>query len=103
MSPAKHKLTLSGAAHEDLHIIAEYGLREWGEARAKTYQAKLWGHVRHLQAYPLAGTVAMETAAGLLRQWPAERHVILYRTGTKQVHIIRILHSSMDIVKHLSH
>ena len=91
---------LSPAAQADLDGIWDYTVRHWGELQAEN-------HLRRIQAACEAladGAVVSQSADNIragYRKVAVGSHVMFFRSQAGDVEIIRILHQSMDIERHL--
>nr|WP_276509818.1 type II toxin-antitoxin system RelE/ParE family toxin [Novosphingobium taihuense] len=91
---------MSRAAQRDLSEIIEYGEAEFGAAAADAYNDEIEERFERLVDHPLIGEAKDSWGEGV-RQLPCNRHRIIYRVLGNTVRIIRILHHSRDVQKHL--
>ncbi len=91
---------LTKAAKSDLKDIGRYTKREWGEAQRDEYLTMLDGCFHMLSAHPFRGADCSNIRAGY-RRYGTGSHVIFYRQVADVIEIVRILHGSMDIERHL--
>jgi toxin ParE1/3/4 len=89
------KLRISRQAEADMLDIAEYSLRQWGEAQAARYLAQLAGCCRRVADYPLIGCACPWILPGL-RRIEQGSHVVFFLVGDSDVLIARVLHKSMQ-------
>lgn len=94
------RIILSRAAQRDLIEIIEYGEAEFGAAAADAYNDEIEERFERLVDHPLIGEAKDSWGEGV-RQLPCNRHRIIYRVLGNTVRIIRILHHSRDVQKHL--
>ncbi|MBB4614743.1 type II toxin-antitoxin system RelE/ParE family toxin [Novosphingobium taihuense] len=94
------RIILSRAAQRDLSEIIEYGEAEFGAAAADAYNDEIEERFERLVDHPLIGEAKDSWGEGV-RQLPCNRHRIIYRVLGNTVRIIRILHHSRDVQKHL--
>jgi len=77
----------------------------WGVEQAERYSDFLQQSADFIALNPNVGkkVVGHPTAEALLVRWPKARygHYIVYRRMPSGIHIMRILHSAMDIGSHL--
>ena len=98
-SPPVYRLTRQAAA--DLQDIYRYGRRLWGRAQAEQYARQLRQCFRLLATRPLAGRKREELQPPGLHSFAQGSHVIFYQPQPYGVLIVRILHGSQDVRRHL--
>jgi len=91
---------LSPAARADIEEIWDYTVRHWGEAQAERYTRHIRDVCAALGDGTLSGRSAEDIRAGY-RKVAVGSHVMFYRAGASGVEIIRILHRSMDVGRHI--
>jgi toxin ParE1/3/4 len=91
---------LSRRAAIDLQAIAEFTIERFGLERARRYRDELKTCFAELAANPTMGRRAEHLAPGL-RRFEHQSHVVFYQQSDDGVLIVRILHSRMDVVRHL--
>ena len=91
---------LSPAARADIEEIWHYTLRHWGEAQAERYTRNIGDTCEALGNGTLSGRSAEDIRAGY-RKAAVGSHVVFYRVRTDVVEIVRILHRSMDVGRHI--
>ena len=91
---------LSPAAQADLESIWEYSLRHWGEAQAETYIRSIQTACEALAKGTIVSRAVEEIRTGY-RKVAVGSHVMFFRIQQDTVEIMRILHQSMDIERHL--
>ena len=94
------RYALSPAAQSDLDSIWDYSLRHWGEAQAETYTRSIQAACEALAKGTLVSRSAEEIRAGY-RKAAVGSHVMFFRIRDDVVEIMRILHQSMDVDRHL--
>ena len=94
-------IRLSRQASVDVNEIYLYGLINFGEDQADHYSAKIKNCLKTLQANSEIGRLDSRVNPAI-RRFDFERHVIFYDTNDTEIIIVRIIHCSMDFVKHLS-
>ena len=94
------RYALSPAAQSDLDSIWDYSLRHWGEAQAETYTRSIRAACEALAKGTLVSRSAEEIRAGY-RKAAVGSHVMFFRIRDDVVEIMRILHQSMDVDRHL--
>lgn len=88
-------------ARADLRVIARWTLRNWGEARMKTYLPDLSVRFDWLARNPLKGRLRPEIGDGH-RSFPEGRHLVFCRIIPDGVAVIGVPHQSMDVTEHFS-
>lgn len=91
---------LSRQAVADLSGIADYGVENYGLAKAREYGRGLEECFQFLADTPALGLSADELVLGL-RRYKYQSHWIFYLAHDDGVTIVRVLHERMDFVKHL--
>ena len=94
------RYALSPAAQADLESIWDYSRRHWGEAQAETYTRSIQAACEALAEGTLVSRSAEEVRAGY-RKVAVGSHVMFFRVQADVVEIVRILHQSMDVDRHL--
>jgi len=94
------RFIISEKASADLENIYEYGLQEWGAGRAVDYILSLNEGFTKLAKHPEIG-VSYGHVRRLLRGFVVGSHIIFYRKLPDAIRIVRILHQSMDVPRHL--
>ena len=94
------RYTLSPAAQADLENIWDYTVERWGEAQAEDYTRNIQAACEALSEGTMIIRSAEEVRAGY-RKVAVGSHVMFFRMGSGVVEIIRILHQSMDVERHL--
>ena len=90
---------LSENAESDLDDIFFYSL-QYGDGKAVEYQEKLISTFERLEKFPDSG-IKRDDIREDLRQTVVEKHSVFYRIRDGYVFILRILHHSRDVEKHL--
>ena len=91
---------LSPAARADVKEIWDYTVRNWGEAQAERYTRDIRDACEALGNGTLSGRSAEDIRAGY-RKAAVGSHVMFYRVRTDLVEVVRILHRSMDVGRHI--
>ena len=91
---------LSAKAAEDMKAIGRFTERKWGREQRNRYLAMLDSSFNTIAHQPGIGTACDYIRMGY-RKYHVGRHLIFYRQSDEDVEIIRILHDSMDIERHL--
>ena len=95
-------LKFSQQASRDIDEIYLYGLINFGEDQADIYFEKVKNLVLEtLCCNPEIGRLDTRVNPAI-RRLDFESHVIFYDVTETDIVIVRILHASMDFVKHLS-
>jgi toxin ParE1/3/4 len=94
------RLRRTRQAENDLLAIADYGYENFGEDRATAYVDELEKRCRELVANPALGRT--EPLLGKpMRSLSSASHRIYYLIEGDEVVLYRILHKSMDVLRHL--
>lgn len=93
------RVRLSLRASGDLAEIAGYTIERFGIQQAQRYRDGFEQAFERLAQYPAQGTDAEHLATGL-RRMGYQSHVIFYRAEADGILIVRILHRSMDVLRH---
>jgi toxin ParE1/3/4 len=94
------KIILSRMASNDLVEIGDYGEAHFGRIATDAYQDAIDRAFERLASYPLSGE-AKPAFGTNMRCLACNRHRILYRISSDTVEIIRVLHHSRDVPRHL--
>lgn len=86
-------------AERDIEKILDYSVREWGRSKAYSYISILESRVYALAENPKVGICRNELAAGVL-SFPIDKHVVFYFCTKGELVVLRVLHQSMDPVRH---
>ncbi|MFL9935415.1 type II toxin-antitoxin system RelE/ParE family toxin [Paraburkholderia sp. RL18-103-BIB-C] len=98
MSLHNFRVELSDEAKADTEDILLYTLLTWGLQQMQNYSDMLDRTLATIQENPHIGRPHVIEA---YRCFPAGEHLILYRVENKTVFVVRILHSRMDLPRHL--
>ena len=91
---------LTRKAREDLKSIARYTQQTWGRKQRNKYLTLLDKRFSALAETRTLGHTGDEIRPGY-RKFHEGRHIIDYRAATDGIEIVRILHASMDVERHL--
>ena len=92
---------LTEAAKADLKSIATYTQRRWSKTQRKVY-AKQFDDAFHMLANNPETGINCDFIKQGYRKFPNASHVIFYRSLCEtNIHIVRILHKRMDVVRQL--
>lgn len=94
------ELRISRRAASDLGDIADYTIAEFSIEQARKYRNQLQSCFDSLLNNPHLGRSA-DDIAPQLRRIRQQAHVIFYVATTNEVLIVRVLHHSMDVERHL--
>ncbi len=94
------RLRLSKLALDDLTLIHDYTLGEWGEEQAVKYVHTLWGALEEIASSPERWRLRPDIYPDC-RARVSGRHLIIYRARDGQVEISRILHGAMNLRDHV--
>lgn len=88
-------------ALRDIDGIADHTFAAWGAEQEDLYLAVLHEAFDRLTEFPDSGVARDDLAPGL-RSLAVGRHVVLYVAEDAAIEIVRILHQTMDVSRHLS-
>ena len=91
---------LSRRARADLAEIWRYTHSRWGREQADKYVTTIHQTFGKLMANPSLGR-PFPDAPKETRRYRIGSHVIFYRKSRKRLYIVRVLHQSMNHVRHL--
>jgi toxin ParE1/3/4 len=94
------RLVVADAARTDLREIERYTRQEWGADRSEEYLGALRQAFARLRDLPSLGSPRAELGA-VYRSLLCGRHAIFYRDLTDHIEIVRVLHTSMDVHRHI--
>jgi antitoxin ParD1/3/4/toxin ParE1/3/4 len=87
---------LTRAAKQDVGDIAAY-IAEENPVAARRVLAKLRQAMRRLAQAPGLGHLREDLADEPLRFWPVYSYLIVYRSETTPLQVIRVLHGARDV------
>jgi toxin ParE1/3/4 len=87
-------------AQADLEEIWLYTAGRWGAEQANAYHDLIADVLDRLAAGRLKARSAEHVRAGYLK-YPAGSHTLFFRTAPYGLEVVRILHSRMDVARHL--
>ena len=90
---------LSPLAEQDLEDIWLYTVERWSEAQADSYYVDILDAMKKLSMGERRGRPAT-TREGYLK-YAVGQHFVFFRQSDNRIDVIRILHQSMDIERHL--
>ena len=90
------EITRSALAERDLFEIWRHGYERWGEEQADRYLDQLETGLRSLSVHPELGRSREEIRAGY-RSLRVGRHIAFYLVRELDVHVVRVLHGSVDL------
>lgn len=94
------KYLVRPAAENDLKDIGRHTRQAWGREQARRYLRALHEKMQSLAANPNLGVVRDDVAEGY-RSARVGHHHIFYRTDRDDIVVVRVLHESMDVQRHL--
>ena len=94
------KLVNTELAESDLLEIWLYTAEEWNLGQADTYIAQIGRSVNKLIDHPELGKDRSDLRKGY-RSLLVNHHIVFYRVVTDEIQIIRVLHESVDLERHL--
>ncbi|MDP2239639.1 MAG: type II toxin-antitoxin system RelE/ParE family toxin [Burkholderiales bacterium] len=92
--------SLTSKAAADLDQIHEYTILNFGLKQAREYLSGLHERFKTLAENPMQGRSASELSPGL-RRLEYQSHVVFYVPTDKDIRIVRVLHQSMDVKRHV--
>lgn len=90
---------LAKRARKDLIEIRQYTVNRWGKEQAKEYIAKIRAFADDLANHRLQGKLREDIAPDI-KSYHVGRHVIFYVESKTGIEIARVLHDSMDFLRH---
>jgi toxin ParE1/3/4 len=109
----RNRVRLLAAAEADFAAILEWTAEHFGLTQASRYAKVLLSALDALKEGPKALGVKPQRALGagiftlhVARRGRRGRHIIVFRAEPKrkgEIQVLRILHDSMDIVRHIVH
>ena len=94
----KYKLSL--LAENDLLYLIESTIKSWGIEQAKQYALSIEAVLDKLCEHPNIGIQRNELYIAA-RSFPVGKHIIYYQFKDDIIEVARILHQSMDPIKHM--
>ena len=94
--PSGRKLRLTSETRDDLRDVLHYRIETWGRRQRATYKARILRTLRELARCPGLGRERHELGDDI-RSFPVGQHLIVYRQDDKELIVIRIMHSRMDV------
>ena len=92
---------LSRSAVLDLDGIYEYTSLNFGLSQAQMYLNGLHESLANLAEQPMLGRTANQVAANL-RRYHYRSHVVFYLLEEEYILVVRVLHQSMDLPRHVT-
>jgi antitoxin ParD1/3/4/toxin ParE1/3/4 len=87
---------LSGSAKADIVNIISY-IRQRNPSAAKRVKAKLRSAMQLLAELPGLGHLREDSADESLRFWSVYSYLIVYRTGTRPLEVVRVIHGARGL------
>jgi plasmid stabilization system protein ParE len=94
------RLVVSAAARQDLRDIQSYIAADNVEAARKVMR-ELRSAFRKLAQNPLLGHTRLDLTNQPVRFWPVYSFLIVYRSNTPLLEIVRVVHGSRDLTRRL--
>jgi len=94
------KVIFAARAEADLDGILGYTASEWGDKQALKYLEELEMRLNTLAENPHAGMGRNAIESGLF-SFPIGSHIAYYLDISGGIVVVRLLHSSMDPLRHL--
>jgi len=95
-----HSIVQSSQAEQDLTDIWIYTAEEWNLAQADMYVEELVNGIERLSTHPELGYSREDIRTGY-RSLNVSQHIVFYTVTEEEVVIVRVLHKSVDVQKHL--
>jgi toxin ParE1/3/4 len=93
-------LRFAPRARADIDGIWNYTTQKWNMDQAEAYLLAIEHAVNLLRENPRLGRNASDIGEGLFK-FPVASHFIYYRLTSNRLDVVRILHKSMDVERHL--
>ena len=93
-------LKLSDSAKKDLQAISAYTIEHWGYGQEDKYLDQIYSRFEATLADPSKSKERDELYAGA-RSVTVEKHIIFFKIQGDTLLVARILHQSMDFIRHL--
>ena len=84
----------------DLGAIHEYTIANFGLSQAQRYLNGMHERFEDLARQPMLGRAASQLAPNL-RRYEYRSHIVFYVSEHENVLIVRVLHQSMDVRRHV--
>lgn|SRR5690349_2851905 len=97
---ASRRYRLAPAAEQDIEGIWLYTAKQWSPVKANAYIRDFLSAFSDLAAGERSGTPVFGDQS--YHRLIVGSHLILYRLSASRIDIIRILHQSMDLPRHLT-
>lgn len=94
------KLFLKPQALQDLELIYEYTVENWGFDQADKYQDDLEKGLSHIIANQEIGKIYKYKKGGY-RYYHVNKHLIFYRSEEMRILVVRILHERIKLSDNL--
>lgn len=89
-------LKIRPLAQEDLEAIFYYGLQSFGEKQTDVFMERLEKNLTHLCSFDI-GTPCFDVLPNLFH-YSVDKYTIFFFRSDNEIEIVRILHSSQDIM-----
>ena len=93
------KANLAKRARKDLLEIKHYTANRWGEEQTRNYIGQIYHCANDLANHRLHGKRRDNIAPGL-KSYHVGRHIIFYVKSKTGIEVARVLHDSMDFLRH---
>ena len=94
------EVILRPAAQADIEDIADYTIGAWGHEQARLYVGDLRRAIERLATSALRHQLHDDVLPGL-RKLRCGRHLVFYLVEGAVVDVVRVLHDSRDVRRHL--
>ncbi len=93
-------VVFSPRAVDDLDQIWTYSVDRWDVEQADAYVRSVVNACNGLASGTLLGRSAEDIRTGY-RKYAVVSHIVFYRETATTLHVVRVLHQRMDVLKHL--
>lgn len=95
------RLVLTEIARADLASVRRYSMRTWGPDQTYKYMDALRDTMKGLVRGTVITRLRDDLRAGILMA-TSGRHSIFFEANESRILVVRVLHDSMDYVRHLN-
>lgn len=93
---SQYRIILSPRAQADLKNAHTYTASTYGETKTRKYMSLLENGINQLLDNPEIGRMRDDVKAGY-RSLNVEKHIIFYKIGKTDIHILGVIHGRMDV------
>ena len=95
------RVRFSSEASVDLSELIRFGIETWGDDPTTAYVGRLDEALSRLKDHPRIG-MTVDRRLPDLRRLSVGSHVIYYQPFETELLIVRVLHASRDVTRHIS-